>query len=641
MHEGRSSRAPWLLLSLAILATAGCLPRDFPRTAADDEQDAAAGRPQKLAPVDIDPAILRERRFGEAPELHRLAAEGKLPPVSERLPEDPLVMRPIRSIGRYGGEIRRDILGEFADISDIRSTTSENLLGFSRPVASRIEPNLAASYTMSKDGREAVFRLRRGIRWSDGVPFTVDDILFWYDDCMINPDAFRMGVVNPDWLVAGKPVRMEKIDDFTLKVSADEPMGTILRRFCHYEAVFAKHHYARFHPKYNPDATYEGFRRETTNLMEVLQPGVPKLGAWVPTQWVHGQQIVYERNPYYWKIDTAGNQLPYVDRIVFTVIPDPQVALLKFTNGELDLLGRNLELDAVPTLLRQLRKGRYRLYSRNPEPGPAFYLNFDAEDPMLRQAFRDIRVRQALSLALNRKEISEIVFLGLLEAGGFAFTEASPYFDPELFHRNADFDPGRARKLLAEAGYRDRDGDGYLEFPDGRRFELTIDLTKEHDLAELAREYWRAIGIYVYLNPGRQEIIYRRRLNGQFQVYLYFTIAAGVEPRTSPFHWAIFPDVYPFWHRNASKEGGPPWLEEVTKLMNEALTTVDEAEVRRLIHRIEELYVQNQPAIGTGALNRPWAANARLRNVPHTGTFAGAFSGWSRGIMEEQMYYAR
>ncbi|MBL9216827.1 MAG: ABC transporter substrate-binding protein [Opitutaceae bacterium] len=629
-----------LALAAAAAGLAGCLPRDLAPAAANASA-VRASAPVSRAPSTLDPAILAERRFQEAPLLAERVAAGKLPPVAERLPLRPLVLQPLEEIGSYGGTIRRDMATEFADLSTIRATMNENLLSHSRPFAGRIELNLAESYTMSDDGRRAVFHLRPGLRWSDGVPFTADDIVFWYDDLMMDQNAYKMGVPNRDWVIEGHPVRMRKVDDLTLEITCERAMGMLLRRLCHYEFVMAKHHYARFHPRYNPQATYRELKEETTDQNQLYRPGVPKLGAWVPVRWVRGQQVVFERNPYFWKVDTAGHQLPYADRVAYTSIPDPQVTLLKFTNGEIDLIGRNIRMDAVPSLLAQLETGRYRIYSRQPEPGPAFYLNWDAEDPELRAAFRQLDVRRALSLAINRREISSIVFLGMLHPGGFAFSSATPYYSPEDFARNAEYDPAQARALLARAGYRDADGDGFLEFPDGRRFELTIDITSQWglgDVTELVREYWRAVGVFVHLNFGREEIIYSRRLTGKFQVYFSQWIAAGVEPRNSPIHWGVTQANMPFWHRRAFEEGAPEWLREATRLINEIMTTPQEEKVRPLMLQLQRIYVENVPAIGLGALGLPWAANVRLGNVPPDGTFSNAYSGWSRGIFHEQIF---
>ena len=305
--------------------------------------------PQTRAPLKIDPTILQNRTFNEAPMFSEQVKRGKLPPVSERLPENPLVIVPIEEIGTYGGTLSRALVAA------------------------------------------------------------------------------------------------------------------------------PKHILSSLHPKYNPKTDYNAFREATTNAQLLMQPGIPRISAWIPVEWIRGQRIIYERNPYYWKIDTAGNQLPYADHIIFNVIQDPQVILLKFINGELDLIGRYTRIDMFPTLKVKEKNGKFNLRITGPNRGPAYHLNWDAPRLALREAFRNKNVRIALSHAVNREEIDEIVFHGLLDPSGYSFGPISPYFSPEAYKKYAEYDPDKARRLLDREDYIDTDGDGIRELRDGSRFELTID----------------------------------------------------------------------------------------------------------------------------------------------------------------------
>lgn len=192
---------------------------------------------------------------------------------------------------------------------------------------------------------------------------------------------------------------------------------------------------------------------------------------------------------------------------------------------------------------------------------------------------------------------------------------------------------------MDEAGFHDADSDGFREFGDGSRFEVTIDLTLGMglgDIAELIVEYWKAVGVFVNLNPGREEIIYPRRLNGEFQIYLY-KLAAGIEPRNSHFLWGATAPNTLFWHRNAQSEG-PEWLRQATDAMKRALASVDPDTVKINILEMQDLYAENVPCIGLGALSLPWASSNRLGNVPTDGTFSSAFRGWSRTVFHEQVF---
>lgn len=639
LQQARSA----VTLAALLVCASGCLPTDERALAGHLAPHAQAGSvttamPQP-PPAQLDAEVLRTRAFGEAPSLARRVAAGELPPVSERLPEHPLVVRPLEEIGRFGGTIHRAIPSEQEGRTDITKTLNENLLGYRRPFAEAIDVNLAESFAMSPDGRSAVFRLRKGLRWSDGAPFTVDDILFWYYDVLLE-GRITQGVPVSDWKVDGKPIRMEKIDALTLRASADKPMGMLAVRFCHDYFALPKHYFARFHPRYNPAADSNDFSHRVSVVQQLMVPGVPRMSAWIPVQWTQGQRVVFERNPYYFKVDTAGNQLPYADRLSFLIVPDSRVALLKFTTGEIDLVGQEVTMDFVPALADQARSGRFLLHTRKAEAGPALYLNWDAANASLRQAFRDARVREALSVAINREEISHIVFFGALQPGGFAFSPGSPYFSAAAFASAAEYSPERARRLLDDAGYRDRDGDGFRELSDGRRFALTVDYAVEKslgDMIQLIEEYWSAVGVKVFLSPTREEIGARRRQTGDFEVYAYYTTAGAEDPRNSPNQWSIQNPTSPFWHRRASQER-TPWLVHATALMNEALETTDQARIQEIFAQLAAIYAEQVPAIGIGAIARPWAASTALGNVPRDGTFSSVFRGWSRTVYHEQLF---
>lgn len=289
--------------------------------------------------------------------LAERVAAGELPPVGDRLPENPLVVVPLDEIGRYGGTINRALTGEVVQVSGISKTLSENLMGYERPMPNRILYNLAERHEFLDEGRTALFYLRKGLKWSDGHPFTVDDILFWYHDMWVDPDARRSPLFPTQYLVEGEPIEMEKVDDHTIRFRSHKPLGGILHNLSQDYIALPKHVFAPLHPRYNPESTYEALRDATTRAKRILTPGIPRMSPWVPVEWKRDQQVVYERNPYYFKIDSAGNQLPYADRLVFHIIPDRQVILLKFINGELDLFGRYTQINMLPTLRANEPKG--------------------------------------------------------------------------------------------------------------------------------------------------------------------------------------------------------------------------------------------------------------------------------------------
>jgi ABC-type transport system substrate-binding protein len=267
------------------LLLCGCLaPDPGHRANTGEAAQSNAAIHETRAPVQIDPEIPINRTFGEAPILAEKVKKGELPPVSERLPENPLIVVPLDTIGQYGGVLRRALTGDIIQTAGVNKTLSENLMGFSRPMPDSIVHNLAENFEFLDEGRTAIFKIRKGIKWSDGVPFTVDDILFWYYDMTFDDNArpHNQPVPPSVWVVDGKPIDLKKIDDHTLEVSSSKPLGRVLHALCLDVIAQPKHHLSHLHPRYNSEATYEEFREQATNAMIIMKPGMPRLSAWVP-----------------------------------------------------------------------------------------------------------------------------------------------------------------------------------------------------------------------------------------------------------------------------------------------------------------------------------------------------------------------
>jgi len=634
-----------ILSLITVLMLFGCLASDpdlEPLSETDNKEIITQREIKTRAPLKINPAILANRSFNEAPMLAAKVKAGKLPPVSERLPENPLVVVPLEEIGQYGGTIRRALTSDIAQTQGPVKSFNDNLMGYERPYPPKsIQLNLADHFALSDDGKTAIVNIRKGVKWSDGVPFTVDDILFWYYDMAFNDSARSTPPIPPPyWQVDGTPIKLEKINDLTLKISSPKPLGRVREALSHEDIAYPKHILARHHPKYNPEANYKDFRDLTTSAQLVMRPGLPRLSAWVPVEWVPGQRIVYERNPYYWKIDSEGNQLPYADRYTFEIIQDPKVLLLNFINNELDLFGRYSQMDMYPTLRSEEKKGRFKLRISGPIGGPAFYLNWDAPNPVLREAFRNKNVRIALSHAINREEIKEIVYYGLFDPSGYSFGPPNPYYSKEAHMKYSAYDPVKSRALLEESGYRDTDGDGYREFKDGSRFEMNINVASTQkvgaDICELVSEHWEKIGIKANLNPMLRELITARWLSGEFDIH-HWGQTGHTDPLGQIFMWVISSPKTPYWHRNAQSEG-PNWLHEASRHIERVLTTVNPAKVREYMIGLRDLHTDNIPVIVAGSTYFVWGAHTRLGNVPWTSTHAYVYRGWGRSLYNEQIY---
>ena len=592
---------------------------------------------ENTSPLVLPDSVLSSRAFSESPGLNERVSRGELPSVSERLPRNPLVVRPLREIGSYGGTLRRALTGDIVQTAGVSKALGENLMSFERPMPTGLVYSLADTHRYEDEGRVAIFKIREGVKWSDGHPFTVDDILFWYYDLQLDENARDNALPPTVWVVDGEPIKMEKVDDTTLRVVSKQPLGRVLHALTTTEIAIPKHFLQKWHPRYNPEADYQTWRDSTTSAQRLYRPGTPTISAWMPVQWERGQRLVYERNPYFWKVDTAGNQLPYADRLVFSVIQDSQVIMLKFMNGELDLFGRYARIEMLETLKSEERKGRFRVGLSGPDSGPAFYLNWDADTPKLREAFRDRRVRVALSHAINREEISEIVYGGWLEASGYGFGRSNPYFDLEDYKRYSTFDQSKANALLDEAGYVRPPGSDYRTFKDGSVFEMTIDIsgTGTSDVCELVKSHWEAVGVKVHLNISLRDIIWPRRVNGEFDIH-HWGFEGPADPLGRLNDWAIMGDTVPFWHRNASREG-PAWLKEATNAILSTLTTIDRKEAQAHMNRARMLHSENVPVIVVGSTYSPWGVSSRVGNAPSEVLLSDVYRSM-RAVMHEQLF---
>jgi len=325
--------------------------------------------------------------FGEAPELAELVAKVELPPVEERLPEDLMVIQAVDGIGRYGGTWRRGFTGPGDNENGNRIQASD------RPVlvdhtGNVPRPSLAKGWEMSEDGQTYTLHLRRGLKWSDGEPFTADAFVFWFEEIYGNKDIVPTPI--PDMTPEGKPGRIVKVDDYTVNFEFDVPFylfeelmsgdtliggGQAVRQSeKRSHGAYAPAHYLnQFLPDHaggedavNAMTRAEGFDNWVALLHFkkdwTLNPELPVLGPWKTVQPINNPTWVMERNPYYWAVDTEGNQLPYFNRVVMTLAENLEVLNLRAIAGEYDLQERHVDLGKLPVILENQEKGGYTVH---------------------------------------------------------------------------------------------------------------------------------------------------------------------------------------------------------------------------------------------------------------------------------------
>lgn len=464
---------------------------------------------------------------------------GELPPLRDRIPAEPLVVKPIDRPGNYGGEWHSALLGPGDSAWLYRTVGYDQLMRwdheFTKPV-----PNLAESIEMDPDGREFTISLRSGIKWSDGEPFTADDILFAYQDILSNEE---LPVSVPSWLTAdGEPATFEKIDDLTMVVRFASPRGLFLSHLAAPEGntltAWPRHYYEQYHADYNEDvdslASQEGVSgwvelftgKAGHDLGGLTNPeiyqnlDVPTLRPWYVSNPLDGSmRIELTRNPYYWKVDPDGRQLPYIDKVVFDVVEKEEVLLLKVTQGELDMHARHVNnLQNKPVLAQGRQTGDYDFFDvvNSSMNYMTIAFNLTHKDPTKREIFQNLDFRIGLSYALNREEMINAAFQRQGEPWQSAPRPESEFYDEELAKQYTEYDVDLANEHLDRAGYTERDFQDYRLGPDGERISFRVDIAAGfnpfwNDAMELVRSYWRAVGIEVSLNTIDRTLFYDRK----------------------------------------------------------------------------------------------------------------------------------
>jgi peptide/nickel transport system substrate-binding protein len=608
-----------------------------------------------------DPAQ-RPKQFHEAPDLAELVKAGKLPPVEQRVPSEPMVLQPLRSVGKYGGTWRRGFLGPGDSENGNRVRSGDKLL-FWDVSGTKIAPGVAKGYETSADGRRTTLYLRKGMKWSDGAPFTSDDFMFWYEDMYQNKDLIKSPA--PELSAGGKPGRVVKIDETTVAFEFDEPhflfasqlagdtqVGGGQSRLQSEErelGLYAPAHYLKqFLPKYssvdalNQKAKAAGF----DNWAQVfkiksdwrLNPEVPTLSAWRMVQPINGQTWLLERNPYFWVVDTAGNQLPYLDRVQLTLAENPEVINLRAIAGEYDYMERFIDLAKLPVFLDNAARGHYKVHLDPGFNGADSELKFNFAyrlDPEIQKWFANLEFRRALALGINREQINEAFFLGLGVTGTPIPADIIPESPGKDWHQRwATLDVAKANAMLDAIGLNKKDAEGFrLRTDNGERLRLQIDVAQTlsptwPQQAEMIVQQWRAIGIWADMRLFERSLFYTRVRNDQNQIvlwsnngsesmYLYTVPVLPIDPQSS-FGGA----AYAQWYASNGAAGIKPTDPALLKGFELLRAAVSQPVARRveIAQEIWKLLVDQVWSIGLVGQSPAYmgtrVVNERLENVP-------------------------
>jgi len=582
----------------------------------------------------------------ETPFFAEDIGAGSLPSIAERIPHEPSLAE-LETIGQPGGELRMLM----ANSKDTRMMV---VYGYARLVA--YTPALAIGPDILKaidveEGRVFTLHLRAGHKWSDGQPFTSEDFRYWFEDVAQNPLLSPSGL--PLALMpGGEPPRFEVLDDATIRYSWSRPNPLFLPALAGADPLFIyrpAHYLKQFHEKY-AEATelaarvkQEGQRNWAAvhNKFDAMyrndNPDLPSLEPWVLKTRLPAERIIFERNPYFYRVDGAGHQLPYVDRVIFT-IADSKIIAAKAGAGESDLQARYLRFDDYTFLKAGEARGGYkvRLWRTGPGSQMALYPNLNVNDEGWRSLMRDLRFRRALSLAIDRHEINQAIYFGLAIEGQNTVLPQSPLYRPEYRSSWSNFDQKEANRLLDMIGLTKRDSDGTRLLPDGRPLEIVVEnsgeSTEQADVLELIRDSWRGVGVKLFSKPSQLTLFRRRVFSGE----TVMSIDKGVEnglATASMSPWEFAPTTqqeleWPKWgqfmetKRKAGEAPDLPAALQLRDLYEAWLAAPSEAEHARIWHEMLSLWAEQVYSMGLVAgVLQPVVVNAELRNVPETGMY--------------------
>ena len=610
-----------------------------------------------LAALAASPSALAG--YLEAPDLAAQVQAGSLPPLAERLPETPFVDamdRPWQATGKYGGQLRL-LMGKSRDLRQMTVYGYARLVGYNAEL--ELVPDVLERVEI-EDNRVFTLHLRRGHKWSDGHPFTTEDFRYWWDDVANNEELSPAGIPNV-LLIDGDRPRFEVLDETRVRYTWSKPNPTLLHALAGARPLYLyapAHYLKQFHTRYADPTALEAMVAEkevrnwaalhsrVSNAYKNNNPALPTLQPWVNTTKPPSERFVFKRNPYFHRVDPEGRQLPYIDEVV-VYIAGSSIIPAKVGAGASDLQARYIRFDNYTFLkaTEERENQKVRLWTTARGARIALYPNLNVNDDAYRMLFRDARFRRALSLAIHRHEINQVVFFGLAIEGNNTVLPNCPLFRKEYQTAWAEFDPDRANALLDEIGLGERDDRGIRLFPDGRPLEIIIESagesTEETDVLELIADSWADVGVKLHTRPSQREVFRNRIFAGDTQMSIWTGLENALpNPDMSPVELAPMKQDYLQWPKwgqyvqTKGRSGEPidmPEAQELSELYYAWERATERTEREKIWHRMLQIHADQIFSLGVVAgVPQPVVINALLRNLPEIGLYnwdPGAFFG--------------
>lgn len=596
--------------------------------------------------------------YKESPLVHELVEKGELPPIEERLPEEPAVVE-VDEIGAYGGRYVGAAFGPSSGALDTEGLRFQSLLTIEEDLQT-FKPNLIKGYEVNDEFTEYTIHLREGMKWSNGDPFTTADWMFWYNDILMNSDINQ--AVDVAYCVNGEPMKYEAIDDYTLKISfasTNPSFEIVMARYSTnlIRTFFApKEYLSKWHKTYNPDADalakeegYESwilcFKAHLDNTQAQIDCEAPDVYPWVLDRIDELGNRFYTRNPYYHVVDQEGNQLPYIDEQEALIVQDKDVRSLKLISGEIHAAGENpLPVSDYTMLKENEANGDYQVFLFENTRGAdcAFTFNITDKKPELREVFTNVKFRQAMSYAIDRNTINETLYYGKGTVRQATASANTSFMKEEFETAFVEYDVEKANALLDECGYEWNSAGTVRLMPNGEEFNLVLETIEEFvPVAEMVCEYWDAVGIHTSLKQQERTYYLERGITNERDVCCFtldsvgeFNLRSMSFSRLRPgaaFDDLEFMQAYKdYWDSNGANGEQPP--EEIEQLRNDCLKfgtlAADDPGYAELGESILSRISEQCWMIGVSVSPRLVIISNRLGNTPTEGTFANDYNFW-------------